>query len=460
MADLFGSLSMAARALSAQSTGLSVVGQNVANVNTAGYARRVVDFAGVAPQDQWSAGGGVEVAGIRSERDLLIETRLEQEVSAEGEQSALADGLASIDAVIGAPGESLDANITAFFDAFSQLADDPTASSSRQGVLSQAASLTAAFANMADSLGDARTDADARLRNAVDQVNALAERLASLNAESGSAGARDSAQLLQCRDEQLQAIESLSGLLEVHTIQRDDGGFDVTFGNGRPLVIGATAVPIQTFTLADGTVALRTQDADVTSEATGGQVGGLRQIRDVLAPEYLARLDTLAYEVTQQVNGLHTAGFDLDGQAGLPFFTPLAGATGAASAIAVNPSLTANLRLIVAAGVPSVGDNQAARAIAALRDARTLDNGTATLSESFGTLAYRVGQDTSIAKQKHESCAGVVLEIRNLRESVSGVSLDEEAAQMLKFQRAYEANARYFQSVDAALDILMQMVGG
>jgi flagellar hook-associated protein 1 FlgK len=168
----------------------------------------------------------------------------------------------------------------------------------------------------------------------------------------------------------------------------------------------------------------------------------------------------LASAVTQQVNGLHVAGFDLNGQAGLPFFAPLAGDTGAASRIAVNPALTADSRLIAAAGVPTVGDNQTARAIAALRDARTLDNGTATLAESFGTLAYRVGQDTATAKQQQQSSADAVLQVRSLRESVSGVSVDEEAALMLKFQRAYEANARYFQSVDAALDILMQMVGG
>ncbi len=460
MGDLFGNLSMAARSLAAQSTALSVVGQNVANANTPGYARRVVDFASIAPPDQWSAGGGVEVAGIRSVRDMLVEARLEQEVSSESEQAALAQGLSAVDAAVGEPGASLDANLTAFFDAFSQLADDPTASSSRQGVLSQAASLTSAFHDMAGRLGAARTDADTGIRTAVDQVNALARQLASLNAASGSAGARDSTQLLQCRDDQLQAIESLSGLLEVHTIQRADGGLDVTFGNGRPLVVGSTAVPLETASLPDGTAALRSQGVDVTSEATGGQIGGLRQIRDVLVPDYLARLDTLAAAVTQQVNDLHSAGFDLNGQAGLPFFTPLAGATGAASAIAVNPALAADPRRIAAAGVPSVGDNQTARAIAALRDSRTLDGGTATMVESFGNLAFRVGQDTATAQQQQQSAADAVLQVRTLRETVSGVSIDEEAALMLKFQRAYEANARYFQSVDAALDILMQMVGG
>ncbi|HSK10657.1 MAG TPA: flagellar hook-associated protein FlgK, partial [Vicinamibacterales bacterium] len=317
MSGLLGSLSSAARALSAQSMGLAVVGQNLANVNTAGYARRVVDFAAVAPEDRWSAGRGVEVAGIRSARDLLVEMRLGQEISLEGAQAAIADGLAAVDAAFGAPGRSLDANLTAFFDAFAELADDPMASSARQGVISQASSLAASFHELAGRLGDARADADQRMRTAVDQVNALVQQIATLNASIGTAGASNSTTLLQFRDEQLLAIETLSGLLDVHTIHRDDGGFDVTFGSGRPLVIGASAVPIQTTTAPDGTVVLRSQDVDVTWEATGGRIGGLMQLRDVLVPDYLARLDTLAGAMVEQVNVLHAAGFDRNGEAGL-----------------------------------------------------------------------------------------------------------------------------------------------
>jgi flagellar hook-associated protein 1 FlgK len=460
MSDLFGSLTMAARALAAQSAGLSVVGQNVANVNTAGYARRVVDLASVAPADARSAGDGVEVQAIRSARDLQVEARLREEVSAESEQSALAQGLSAVDAVIGTPGASLDADITAFFDAFAQLAEDPTSASSREGVLAQADSLASAFHDMAGRLGAARSDADAGMRTAVDQVNALAERLASLNASIAVAGSRESTAMLQYRDDQIQAIESLSALIDVHAIQREDGGFDVTFGNGRPLVVGGSAVPIQAATSADGTLALRSQDVEVTAEATGGQIGGLRQLRDTLVPDYLDRLDALAYTLAGQVNAVHAAGFDLDGNPAQPFFAPLADQRGAAASIAVAPDVAANARLVAAAGAPSAGDNQAARAIAALREARLLDRGTATLADGFGTLAYRVGQDTALAQQRQQSRSDAVLQIRTLRESVSGVSLDEEAAQMMKFQRAYEASARYFQSVDAALDILMQMVGG
>jgi flagellar hook-associated protein 1 FlgK len=216
--------------MNAQSMALAVVGQNIANVNTPGYARRVVDFAAVPPEHRWSAGNGVEVAGIRSMRDLLVEARLAQEVSAQNEQAALADGLAAINAAFGEPGGSIDGGLTAFFDAFADLAEDPTSASARQGVLSQAASLASSFRDLSLRLSDARSDADARLGTAVDQVNALASRIASLNASIGIAGSRDSAPLMQFRDEQLQALQELSELVEIHTIQREDGGFA---GGGR-----------------------------------------------------------------------------------------------------------------------------------------------------------------------------------------------------------------------------------
>jgi flagellar hook-associated protein 1 FlgK len=459
MSSLLGCLSSAARSLNAQSMGLAVVGQNIANVNTPNYARRVVDLGAVPPLESWSAGGGVEVLGIRSARDLLVEARLGQELAYEGAQSALADGLAEVNAAFGVGGASVDGALTAFFDAFANLAGDPTAPSARQAVLSESASLAATFHDLAGRLADARTNADTRVLSAVDQVNELATRLAAVNQSMATAGAADSPQRLQYRDEQLGLIEKLSGLLQVQTVAREDGGFDVTFGNGRALVIGTIAVPLDTTREADGTARLTSQGVDVTSEIPGGEIDGLLSLRDDLVPGYLARLDALAFSVATEVNARHGAGFDLSGAPGQPLFSVGATADGTAAALAVNPTIAGQPRMVAAAGSALPGDNTTARAIAALRSTRVLEGGTATFAEGFAALVHEAGQDAATASDRRDGAAEVALEIRNLREAVSGVSLDEEAALMLRFQRAYEANARYFQSVEAALDILMQMVG-
>lgn len=456
MSDLFSNLSMVARSLAAQRMGLDVVGQNIANVNTAGYTRRTLDLASVAPTDQNSAGGGVQVMGVRSIRDSLLDQRLRVEVPAQGRESAIADGLSVIEAALGKSGQSIDGSLTAFFNAFATLSEDPSSATARQGVLVQGQALADAFSGMSDRLAAARRDADTRLRGGVEQVNGLAERIAGLNESIARAGGPTPG-TLGLRDELNSAIEELSKYIDVSVIQRKDGGMDVSFAGGRALVIGENSYAVDLGTNSEGFATILSGGVDVTSQVTSGTLGGQLNVRDTLVPSYLSRLDEMAYTLSQQVNAAHTAGLDLDGAAGLAFFTPLASQAGAAMALQVNPAIAGNPRL-VAAGKVSAGDNENARALAALRDGRVLDGGATTFGDAWAQLVYRVGQDSASAQDEQRNRTAIVGQVTALREAVSGVSLDEEAMEMMKFQRAYEANGRYFQAVDAALDTLLNLV--
>ena len=153
----------------------------------------------------------------------------------------------------------------------------------------------------------------------------------------------------------------------------------------------------------------------------------------------------------------HQAGFDLNGAAGLAFFTPLGAASGAAAAIAVNPAVAANGSLVAASGTGTAGDNTTATGIAALQDARVVSG--ATFADAWGRLVYRVGSDSQTAQSNQKSAESIVLAVERLRDSLSGVSLDEEATSMIMFQKAYQANAKYFSTVNSALNTLMGMVG-
>ena len=197
----------------------------------------------------------------------------------------------------------------------------------------------------------------------------------------------------------------------------------------------------------------------ITVELTGGRIGGLLQVRDALVPAYQASLDELAYRLAVEVNAIHTAGFDLNGAAGGDFFVPPAAVAGAAAALTADTALAADPSRIVAASVAQPGDNEAARALMALRDARVMNGGQATLIDAWGQLVYRVGRDTQAAQQEQASRAEIVRQVEALVDAVSGVSLDEEAMMMLRFQRAYEANARFFRAVDESINTLIQMLG-
>jgi flagellar hook-associated protein 1 FlgK len=455
MSDLFGSLSAVSRSLAAQQTGLAVAGQNIANVNTPGYTRRAVELSASLPVDSYSAGNGVDIVGIRAERADLLEAQLRHELPAQGREAAMADSLSQIETALGRPGSSIDSSLTKFFTAFSQLAQDPTSGVARQQVMVQAQALTGAFNDVAARLASAQRDADAQVKAGVDQINGLATQIASLNASMSTVSASGGEAL---RDKLGVALSTLSGLIDISVVARPDGGADVSVGNGHALVIGASPYPLGTSPMAgSGLADLTSGGSIITAAVTGGRVGGLLQVRDQLLPGYQARLDQLANGVATSVNAVHRAGYDLSGTAGIDFFVPPAAVAGAASTLAVSASIIANGNLIAAAATPTPGDNQNARDITNLQQT-PLAGGTTNPVDTWGALVYRVGTDAQTAANERTGRDEIVKQLQTLRDQVSGVSLDEEAASMMKFQRAYEANARYFSAVDASLNVLMQML--
>ncbi len=451
--SLFGMLGNTARALDAQRFGLDVVGNNMANVNTAGYARRVVDLGAVPPVDRFSAGGGVEVLGVRAQRDRLFDRRLFDEMPLAERQAAMADSLALAEVSLGASGTSLDGALADFFDAFAALADAPTLTTARERVVSDAQALASTFRGLSDRLGESGRATDARVRADVDRLNGLTSRLASLNGAIASAPASEA---LQLRDQQVMVTTEISGILGVQVLELGDGTFQLATGSGRPLVIGTDAYPLAVASAPpSGYAAILSEGVDVTGDIRIGSLGGLLAVRDQAIPNYLAQLDTLAHDVATAVNALHVTGFDQSGTPGGAFFVAPGGVAGAAAALQVDPAVVADSSRVAAAGVASPGDNALARQLANLRDV-PLSNGR-TPSAAWTGLVYRVGSDVQQATRELGSRREIVHQIETLRDSVSGVSIDEEAAMMMRFQRAYEANARFFTVIDEVLQTLLSL---
>ena len=460
MSNLFTSLTSASRALEAQRYGLDVTGQNIANVNTPGYSRRTIDLAALAPDGTGSAGRGVSVVGVRAQRDRLLEARLQQEVPAQHREIAMAGALSVVEAALGTPGSSIDKSLQNFYDAYGRLAESPVSATVRQDVLLQAGSLAESFRDMAMRFDSARRDVDRQVRGATDEVNSLVEQIRAMNVSIAGSPSLESS--LHLRDDQAQLVRQLSEIVDLQVLERSEGGVDITIGNGRALVVGNTAYSVTvTNTPPTGYAALSANGTAVTSEITGGRLGGLLQVRDVTVPDYQARLDDVAFGVATQINAIHTAGFDQSGAAAGDLFAlstaPGPGSTGAAAALIVDAAVAADARLIAAAGVANGGDNSAARAMAVLREQPVLNGGTTTLSDAWGQLVYRVARDTKSATDESNSRKEIVRQVDALRDQVSGVSLDEEAMNLLKFQRAYEANARFFSMVDETIGVLMNM---
>jgi flagellar hook-associated protein 1 FlgK len=293
----------------------------------------------------------------------------------------------------------------------------------------------------------------------VDEINAITTRIAEINGAMATAKANGSEHALE--DQQANLVRRLSELADVHVIAREDGGVDVTVGSGRPLVVAANVYTIgMTSTPPSGYAQLTSEGTPFTGEITGGTLGGLLQVRDTTIPGYQATLDNLAFQTAASVNGLHQAGFDLSGAAGGAFFgysTAPAGTAGAARALRVEPAIAGDGSLIAAAGVAAAGDNGTARALAALRHERVYDGSTSTLNDGWGALVYRIGSDAREFADSRDTHDAITRQVDAMRDQVSGVSLDEEALNLMKFQRAYEANARFFSVVDDMLVTLLNL---
>ena len=261
------------------------------------------------------------------------------------------------------------------------------------------------------------------------------------------------------RDEQTEVIGKLSELLDVEVIEHADGTAQVTYGYGRPLVIGRTAYPLAVQSApVTGLAQIYSDVSNTTGEIAGGRSPG-SSIPATRSSPAIARASTswrtrwCRRSTRGTTRASRCAGVDAP-----VFFQPLASAAGAASLMTMNAAVVADPSLVAAGGIAATpGDNTGARALAGLRDARVLSGGTATFSDFYTDIVYEAGEARSFALSEARTHGEVVRQIQNLRDSVSGVSLDEEAAAMMRFQRAYEASARFFTTVNQTLDTLLNL---
>ncbi len=455
MAGLFGSLTIATSGLTAARAGLDVTGHNIANVNTPGYARRRLELGEIAPNDTMHAGRGVEVLGIRALRDLYIETRIGREQGGRTYDQTQLDGLRAVDTMVGMPGESIDARLTSFFDAFSALASDVTSITARDAVVREAHALGDAFGSLSARLGDAQAVHNRSIVDAVGELNTLAKTVAQLNGRIVTGGVDVEA----LRDERTTALTRMAELANINVVDRLDGAVDVTAATGHALVVGANTYAVTaTPQPPSGFVSIHMADFDVTAQLTGGRIGGLVDLRDAKIPAYRTAIDQLAYDIATEINAVHATGFDGNGDPGGAFFTPPAAVAGAAASLSVSAAVAADPRLIAGSATTAAGDNGVARAIAGLRESRVMSGGSATAAEAWANFVHQVGSDIRGTEASFATRDQIVRQLERLREQQSGVSFDEEAANLIRYQRSYEASARYFTTILDTLDTLMAMV--
>ncbi len=448
----FMGIQIAQRAMQAHRAVLEVIGQNIANAGTPGYTRRVAQLSATSVTNPsfGSLGTGVEVSRIARKRAVYLDGRFRSEQASVGEFGVRSEYLASVEGILGEPGENgISAALDDFFAGWSELSGDPSEPAHKQEIVSRAERLAGAIRKVRSGILDDAQRADEEFVASLSEANNLLRQVAELNNEiqnqemtgNEASGLRDQRDLI---------LDQLSVLAPVRISEGSDGAVTVSLG-GRTLVDHTMARELRAEGfIRDGVVfhhvRVDGQGGDVSFD--GGTIGALQKLRDQTLPSYLTDLDKMAASLIERMNTLHE-----QGASGTTFFT----GTNAAD-IGLNEVLRDDPSRVDGSTSGDAGDNDLALLIAGLGDERIADLGGQSYAEFYRGYVGRIGGDTASAKFSFEASQATLSQVQSQKESIEAVSLDEEMANMITTEHAYEAAARLMATASEMLDTLLRMV--
>jgi flagellar hook-associated protein 1 FlgK len=463
VATISSAFSLIASALDADQSALSIVANNVANANTAGYTREVPNWQENAPVEINGVvyGTGVTETGPTSVRDSVLEERLSQQQQLASSSGARLTALNALQAVFAPDSGSsssaagdIGSDLTSFFDSFSSLEVNPSDNALRQQVLSTASTLAGDVSNAAASLSAQRSGLDQEAASVTSQVNSLSGEIAQLNLQIQSISAGSDAGTLE--DQREQDISQLSQLIGINQIATENDGLSITTTSGQLLVSQGASVQLTTGVI-DGTTHFYLQGSDVTSQlmSGGGQLGGDLTARDQDIPNALTSLDQLAYSVSTVVNQQNNSGTDLDGIEGTG--TNANGVTGtgktplyvfnqptqvAGAALSMSVAM-ADPNEIAAAGFGNgTGDNSNSVIMASLATQPIVQGQTP--SDYYSQFVSELGATVSQVQTENTAQNASVTQLQTQITSTSSVNLNDEAASLQQFERSYQAASEVF----------------
>jgi len=461
MYGLFNGLEIGKRALLSSQLAMTTIGHNLANVNTPGFSRQRVNIVTAFPAETaWgNAGTGVDIAGIEHIRDLFLTHQYRNENGSKGNWEYMQKTMTQIEGYFNEPQDNSLANaLDQFWQAWESLANTPESHASRLSLIENANTLINGFHQLDKQLSNLRQNVDNDIKSSIDNLNQIGAQIADLNRqisyqELGSQKAND------LRDQRDFLVDQLSQFADVRVIDRANGTTAVLIG-AMAFVDGADFLKIGTKVVSgDGVTSTKIvwADTEVKIKFSNGEIKAMLDSRDSTIPYYQQMLDQLAAGIVENVNSVHQSGYGLDGQAGRNFFNPEF--TDAAH-IELDFDILLDPDHIAASISGGPGDGSNALAVAQiLSQTRVMSGNSTTIREFYGGIVGRLGIDASEAANYKDNYGLLVQQIENQRQSVQGVSMDEEMTNLVRFQNAYDAAARVITAMDEALDTMINGMG-
>ncbi|MED1854836.1 flagellar hook-associated protein FlgK [Brevibacillus borstelensis] len=489
MRSTFHGIEVSKRGLFAQQSALNTTGHNISNANTEGYTRQRANMQAttglpypgmMATIEPGLLGTGVNVVSLQRLREDFLDVQYRNENKRQGYWEGRMETLEKLEGIMNEPSDTgLQKVMDQMWQAWQDLAKDPTNTSARAVVRERSKAVADTFNGLYRHLEEVQRDLDNVIGIKAMEINTLGKQIAGLNRQISDI-VPHGYQPNDLYDQRDVLLDKLSKLVEIKVTPGPNGAVNVSVEN-RDFVIGSESQPVATQQNPD-TGLLDLTIGGETFVPTTGYMAGVYESRGEIVTNMMHRLDVLAVNLTKEINEVHRNGRSLsDIKNGgepqdLPFFVDVNAAAGSkdypkgAGSIAINPAILASLDSIAAAqpeqGNTAVGNNQNALAIAAIKF-RVLEAGTgvndlkesSTLDDFYRYTIGQLGVDSQEAARNHTNSEMIVGTIDNQRQSVSGVSINDEMAELVKYQHAYNASARVMTSMDEILDKVINGMG-
>jgi flagellar hook-associated protein 1 FlgK len=454
MSSAFLGITTLSSALEAFQTQINVTGQNIANVNTAGYVEQSVNLtespdSAVTDGSTVDLGSGVSVDSIVNIQSSYLDAATNNVASDLGSANAQAQTLSSVNSIVADPNNTgLGSQIDGLYNSFSSLASNAT-SANKLAVQQAAQTLSSSLNSTYGSLDSVKGSATQQLNSLLQQAQTDINQIATLNKSINEAKINGSSpnDLIDQRD---QAVTNLSSLINV-TVNKTSDGTD-TISSGNLILVdqsGARTLPT-TVNAATGSL---TNSAGQSFPVTSGQIGGLMSSINKV-DSYESNLDTLATQISSTVNAVYAKAANSSGQTGQTFFTGSIkdGTFGLSSAISSNPSN------ILTGTTGAVSDTSVAQQIANLGTTSQTALGSQTPSSYYASLVSQIGSDGQTANTSQSTQEALSTQVAAQVQSVSGVNVDTEMSNLLRFQSSYQAAAQALSGMDQSIQTLLTTI--
>jgi flagellar hook-associated protein 1 len=473
MGGLFGALDSSLSAMEALQNALDVAQNNVSNASTPGYAAERATFTASPFDPSGGLDGGVNAGPTQSTDSHFADAAVQSENSALGNYTAQSTALESIQQLFDVTGQTgVLGALNNLFTSFSAWATTPDSSSEQQAVLSSAQELAEQFQSASASLAQTTTQTNTQISSAVQQINNLAQQIATDNAAIAPGNPPDPNAQANLES----SIESLSQIANVTVTYNPNGTANVLLGGQAALVLGLQSYSISAnFSNAQAggnanavpdAQILDTNGNDITADITGGSLGGELNVRNTVLPSLQGdgsqqgALNILAQQVADSVNAVLTSAQTPSGAAGTALFTyNAASPVDVAATLQVNPAITASGLAPADPGPPPVA-NGAALALSNLGSSTAAGDtiGGQTILDYAASMATSIGQQASDAQTNQTLHTQLLAQAQSVQTQISGVSLDAEAALVMQLQQGYDAAGKMVSVIDSLATDLLDIV--